>query len=57
MVVSVIAHTTYYCLIQRYEVNLPQPLMFLTPLAKIAVGVTITHDAVDARMGLTWSRV
>jgi O-acetylserine/cysteine efflux transporter len=52
LVVSVIAHTTYYGLIQRHEVNLLQPLMLLTPLANIALGVTITHDAFDARMAL-----
>ena len=52
LVVSVIAHTTYYGLIQRHEVNLLQPLMLLTPLANIALGVTITHDAFDARMGV-----
>jgi O-acetylserine/cysteine efflux transporter len=51
LLVSVVAHTTYYGLIQRHEVNLLQPLMLLTPLANIALGVTITHDAFDARMG------
>jgi O-acetylserine/cysteine efflux transporter len=51
LVVSVVAHTTYYGLIQRHEVNLLQPLMLLTPLANIALGVTITHDRFDVRMG------
>jgi drug/metabolite transporter (DMT)-like permease len=50
LVVSVIAHTAYYGLIQRHEVNLLQPLMLMTPLANIALGVWITHDHFDARM-------
>jgi drug/metabolite transporter (DMT)-like permease len=52
LIVSVVAHTAYYGLIQRHEVNLLQPLMVLTPLANIALGVTITHDRFDARMGV-----
>jgi O-acetylserine/cysteine efflux transporter len=56
LVVSVIAHTTYYGLVQRHEVNL-LPLMSPTLLADIAQRVTITPDAFDARMGLTRSRV
>jgi O-acetylserine/cysteine efflux transporter len=50
LVVSVTAHTAYYGLIHRYEVNLLQPLMLMTPLANIALGVLITHDRFDARM-------
>lgn len=50
LVVSVAAHTAYYGLIQRHEVNLLQPLMLMTPLANIALGVAITHDRFDARM-------
>jgi O-acetylserine/cysteine efflux transporter len=50
LVVSVIAHTAYYGLIQRYEINLVQPLTLMTPLATIFLGVLITHDAFDARM-------
>jgi drug/metabolite transporter (DMT)-like permease len=52
LVVSVVAHTAYYGLIQRHEVNLLQPLMLLTPLANIGLGVTVTHDRFDTRMGL-----
>jgi len=50
LVVSVIAHTAYYGLIQRYEVNLLQPLTLMTPLATIGLGVVFTHDAFGARM-------
>ncbi len=52
LVVSVVAHTAYYGLIQRYEINLLQPLMLMTPLANIGLGVLITHDRFDARMAL-----
>jgi len=49
-VVSVVMHTAYYGLIQRYEANLISPLTLMTPLATIAMGVAITHDYFDARM-------
>ncbi|MHB8529572.1 MAG: DMT family transporter [Caulobacteraceae bacterium] len=52
LVVSVVGHTAYYGLIQRYEVNLLQPLTLMTPLATIALGVVITHDRFDGRMAL-----
>jgi O-acetylserine/cysteine efflux transporter len=52
LVVSVVAHTAYYWLIQRYEVNLLQPLTLMTPLATIALGVLITHDPFGPRMAL-----
>lgn len=52
LVVSVVAHTAYYGLIQRYEINLLQPLMLIIPLANIGLGVLITHDRFDARMAL-----
>ena len=49
LVVSVVGHTAYYGLIQRYEANLLQPLTLMTPLGTVAMGVLITHDAFDAR--------
>jgi drug/metabolite transporter (DMT)-like permease len=49
-VVSVMMHTGYYGLIQKYEANLISPLTLMTPLATIAMGVVITHDYFDARM-------
>lgn len=52
LVVSVIAHTAYYGLIQRYDINLVQPLTLMTPLATIFLGVLITHDAFGPRMAL-----
>ncbi len=50
LVVSVGAHTLYYGLIARYEANLIAPLTLITPLATIALGVTITGDRLDAQM-------
>ena len=44
LVVSVFAHTAFYGLINRYEVNLLQPLTLMMPLMTIALGVMITRD-------------
>ncbi|MCC7265850.1 MAG: DMT family transporter [Caulobacteraceae bacterium] len=52
LVVSVIGHTAYYLLIQRYEANLISPLTLMTPLATIGLGILITHDHFDLRMGV-----
>jgi O-acetylserine/cysteine efflux transporter len=52
LVVSVLAHTLYYGLIQRYDANLISPLTLMTPLATIALGVMVTHDAFGMRMAL-----
>ncbi len=49
-VVSLVAHTTYYFLIARYEANLLAPLTLMTPLATIAFGVALTGDRLDTRM-------
>ena len=50
LVVSVLIHTAYYGLIQKYEANLISPLTLMTPLATIAMGIAITHDHFDVRM-------
>ncbi|MDO8295561.1 MAG: DMT family transporter [Caulobacter sp.] len=52
VVVSVLGHTLYYVLIQKYEATLISPLTLMTPLATIAMGVWITHDHFDARMAI-----
>lgn len=52
LVVSVLGHTTYYGLIQRHEANLIAPLTLMTPLMTIGLGVLITHDHFDMRMGI-----
>jgi O-acetylserine/cysteine efflux transporter len=50
LIVSVLAHTAYYVLIQRYEANLLAPLTLITPLATIAMGIAITGDQLDTKM-------
>lgn len=52
LIVSVIAHTVYYHLIQKYEATLISPLTLMTPLATIVMGVLITKDYFDLRMGI-----
>lgn len=52
LIVSVGAHSVYYHLIQRYEANLLAPLTLMTPLGTIGLGVLITHDHFDLRMGI-----
>ncbi|XVJ61901.1 MAG: DMT family transporter [Sphingopyxis sp.] len=52
IIVSIGAHSIYYHLIGRYEANLIAPLTLMTPLGTIALGVLITHDRFDLRMGL-----
>jgi drug/metabolite transporter (DMT)-like permease len=52
LVVSVVAHTIYYLMIQRYEANLVSPLTLMTPLATIVLGVLILHDPFDIRMAV-----
>ena len=49
---SVAAHTSYYRLIQRYDANLLAPRTLMTPIATIILGVLITGDSFDLRMGL-----
>lgn len=50
LIVSVMAHTAFYRLIQQYEANLLTPLTLMTPLATIALGGLITGDRLDDRM-------
>ncbi|CAN5469226.1 DMT family transporter [soil metagenome] len=52
LIVSVLGHTTYYGLIQRHEANLIAPLTLMTPLMTIGLGVLITHDHFDIKMGI-----
>lgn len=52
LIVSVVAHTAYYRLIQRYEANLISPLTLMAPLATIGFGVLITGDRFDLRMAI-----
>ena len=50
LIVSLVAHTLYYLLIQRYEANLVSALTLMTPLFTIGLGVAILHDPFGPRM-------
>jgi O-acetylserine/cysteine efflux transporter len=50
LLVSVVAHTTYYGLIIRYEANLVAPLTLISPLFTIGLGIWLTGDYFDGRM-------
>lgn len=52
LIVSVLAHTLYYTLIQRYEATLVSPLTLMTPIFTIILGVIFTGDVVDLRMAV-----
>ena len=51
-VVSMLSHTLYYGLIQRYEANMVAPLTLMMPLATIALGVTMLGDPFSLRMAI-----
>ncbi|MFO1015338.1 MAG: DMT family transporter [Caulobacteraceae bacterium] len=52
LVVSVLAHTFFYGLIQRYDAGLLQPITLMTPLLTIIGGLVITHDHFDGRIAI-----
>ena len=51
LIVSMLAHTIYYGLIRIYPANLIAPLIVLSPLLTVILGILITRDAFDLRMG------
>ena len=52
LVVSVVGHTRFFGLLQRYDANLIAPLTLMTPLATIGLGIAITGDAFTMRMAV-----
>lgn len=52
LVVSVVGHTSYYSLIQRYEANMIAPLTLMMPLFTIVLGVFITKDPFGGQMAI-----
>ncbi len=52
LVVSVFGHTQFYGLIDRYDVNVLQPLTLMMPLMTIGLGVLITHDPFGPRQAI-----
>jgi drug/metabolite transporter (DMT)-like permease len=51
LVASVFAHTMFYGLLRRYEANLISPLTLAAPIMTIVLGLIITNDHFDLRMG------
>lgn len=47
--VSLLTHTIYYGLILRHPANLIAPLMLMSPLMTVALGIVITGDEFDLR--------
>jgi O-acetylserine/cysteine efflux transporter len=52
LIVSLVAHTIYYGLIGKYPANLIAPLTIMNPLMTVALGLLITGDHFDLRMGI-----
>ncbi len=52
VVVSLLTHTIYYGLLLRYPANLIAPMMVFNPLMTVALGIAVTHDPFDLRVGL-----
>ncbi|HUG62060.1 MAG TPA: DMT family transporter [Methylomirabilota bacterium] len=50
LVVSVVGHTIYYRVILRHEANVVAPLMLISPLMTVALGILVTGDTFDLRM-------
>ncbi len=50
LIVSLVAHTVYVTLLQKYEANLISALIVVTPLTTIVLGVTILHDPLGPRL-------
>jgi drug/metabolite transporter (DMT)-like permease len=48
----VFGHTLYFVLIRKYEANLIASLTLMCPLLGIGLGVLITGDHFDMRMGV-----
>jgi drug/metabolite transporter (DMT)-like permease len=52
LIVSLLAHSLFYVLVQRYEANLISALTLMTPLATIALGVAVMKDPFGLRMAV-----
>src|SRR5918993_550641 len=52
LIVSLVAHTLYYGLIGKYPANLIAPLMIMSPIMTVGLGIVVTGDRFDVRMAL-----
>lgn len=51
LAVSILGHTLYFVLLRKYEANLIAALTLMCPLMAIGLGVLVTGDRFDLRMG------
>lgn len=49
---TLVAHTCFYWLLQRYPVTSVAPLTVLSPVFSVALGVTLLHDQVTPRIAV-----
>lgn len=50
LIVSLVAHTVYVTMLQKYEANLISALILVTPLATIVLGVVVLGDPIGPRL-------
>jgi O-acetylserine/cysteine efflux transporter len=50
VVVTIVAHTGYYRLLQLYDASTIAPLTLMMPVMTVGLGVAFTSDAVDLKM-------
>jgi O-acetylserine/cysteine efflux transporter len=47
---SLVGHTAYYYLLQRYEVSLISPLSLLAPILGVVFGIWLLHEPLTSRL-------
>jgi drug/metabolite transporter (DMT)-like permease len=52
VIVTIIAHTGYYRLLQTYDASVIAPLTLMMPVMTVALGVAFTGDHVDMKMAV-----
>lgn len=52
LIVSLVAHTLYYGLLVKYPANLIAPLMIMSPIMTVGLGIVATGDPFDLRMAV-----
>jgi O-acetylserine/cysteine efflux transporter len=50
VIVTIVAHTGYYRLLQNYDASVIAPLTLMLPVMTVALGVAFTGDHVDGKM-------
>jgi drug/metabolite transporter (DMT)-like permease len=52
LIVSLVAHTLYYGLLVKYPANLIAPLMIMSPIMTVGLGIVATGDPFDLRIAV-----